>query len=131
MNSSRIAGKARTARVGCIAMFAVALASATGLATARPVHYQCTGYQPLDASFTPMVAQLHFQGKDWTLKRVRDSREARYVGTKAGAPSVTLKQSAMSMTLDGQALECKLISDALAQFNQASAPAATPNIPVR
>ncbi len=93
---------------------------AAGAACARPVHYQCTGYRGLDAEITPTLAQVHFEGQHWTLRRVRDSREAMYVGGQQGV-SITMKKGAMALVRGGETLQCKLVTDALAPFT-ASAP---------
>jgi|SRR6478609_1417217 hypothetical protein len=81
-------------------------------AGAMPVSYQCIGYRPLTAEFTPREAQLHFEGKNWTLARVRDAREATYVNGRAGIRVVT-KQRELTLTTGKETLACKLQSDAL------------------
>ena len=114
-------------RASCLVLvFGLVLA---GAAQARTTHYQCTGYLPLEAEFTPRLAQVHFQGQNWTLTRVRDGREARYVGTRGVNVTVTLQQSAMTLKQGDKTLQCKLISDALAQFN--APPPSAPSAPAR
>jgi hypothetical protein len=103
-----------------LAMTFVAIA-ATG-AVARPTHYQCTGYKPMDVDFSPLVAQVRFEEQHYTLKRVRDGGEARFVGGRGVDMTLVMRQSAMELRTKGQTLQCKLVSDALAPFT-ASAPA--------
>ena len=99
-----------------LALRAAALALATLLASggagAMPVSYQCIGYRPLTAEFTPREAQVHFEGKNWTLARVRDAREATYVNGRAGIRVVT-KQRELTLNTGQETLACKLQSDAL------------------
>jgi hypothetical protein len=104
----------------------VALAAATAMtgALARPTHYQCTGYKPMDVDFSPLVAQVRFEDQHYTLKRVRDGGEARFVGGRGVDMTLTMRQSAMELKVKGETLQCKLISDALAKF-AASAPEPT------
>ncbi len=98
------------------------LAFAGAAAQAMTVNYQCIGYRPLQAELNPRNGQIHFEGKDWTVTRVRDAHEARYVNSRAGVTVVT-KQREMTFTHDGETLQCFLKSDALAPFEPASAPA--------
>ena len=105
-------------------LVALAIAGAATAASARPVHYQCTGYQPLDAELNPRDGQVHFQGQDWKMRRVHDDREARYVGGAKGVSvTITMRQGAMTLRRGTDTFECKLITDGLAGFG-ASAPAA-------
>jgi hypothetical protein len=100
------------ARRGFIAAFCVASALASSATEAMTVHYQCVGYRMLSAEISPGEAQLHFEGKDWTLVRVRDAHEARYVDVRAKI-TVVMKAREMTFTQAGQALQCTLQSDAL------------------
>ena len=111
---------------------AAALALATLLASvgagAMPVSYQCIGYRPLTAEFTPREAQVHFEGKNWTLSRVRDAREATYVNGPAGVRVVT-KERALTLHTGKETLACQLQSDALKPENFGLAPKAAPSAP--
>lgn len=94
-----------------MAMLATLLLAAAG-AQAMTVSYQCTGRRLLTAELTPRQGQLHFEGHDWTLRRVPDGREARYVNPKAGI-SVVTKERTMTFTHGDETLQCFLFSDAL------------------
>lgn len=91
---------------------AAALALAAAGAQAMSVSYQCTGRRLLTAELTPRVGQIHFEGENWTLARVRSGREAHYVNAKAGIDVVT-KQRTMTFRHGGETLQCFLYSDAL------------------
>jgi hypothetical protein len=119
----------RSSRLVLASGAVLALLAFAGAAQARTTHYQCVGYLSLDAEFTPRLAQVHFQGENWTLTRVRDGREARYVGTKGVKVTVTLQQSALTLVQGDKTLQCKLISDALAQFS--AQPPSAPSAPAR
>ena len=94
-----------------IAMLA-ALAFAGVAVQAMTVTYQCAGRRVLTAELTPREGQVHFEGQDWTVKRVRAGRDAHYVNAKAGVDVVT-KERQMTFTHGTQTLECFLFSDAL------------------
>jgi hypothetical protein len=81
-------------------------------AQAMTVNYQCIGYRLLSAELTPRQGRIHFEGNDWSVVRVRDAREARYVNAKDGIVVVT-KQRAMRFTHGAETLQCFLKSDAL------------------
>ena len=89
-----------------------ALALAGAGAQAMTVSYQCTGRRLLTAELTPRAGQIHFEGRDWTLARVRGGREAHYVNAKAGIDIVT-KERQMTFTHGTETLQCFLYSDAL------------------
>ena len=91
---------------------ATALLLAGTAAQAMTVSYQCTGRRLLTAELSPREGQLHFEGKDWTVLRVRDSNEARYVSQKDGIEVVT-KERTLTFTHGGETLQCLLYSDAL------------------
>ncbi|MET0384132.1 MAG: hypothetical protein ABW032_11980, partial [Burkholderiaceae bacterium] len=63
---------------------------------------------------------IHFEGRDWRVARVRDAHEARYVNARAGV-SVVTKQREMTFKHGDETLQCFLKSDALQQFEPASA----------
>ena len=107
---------------------AAAVLFACGAASAMTVSYQCIGYRPLTAEFTPQVAQLHFEGKNWTLKRVRDAKEATYIDSRDGIKVVT-KQRAMTFTNGKETLACTLQSEALKPENLGMAPKTAPSAP--
>jgi len=94
-----------------MAMLAV-LALAGSAAQAMSVNYQCTGRRLLTAELTPRAGQIHFEGQNWTVTRVRSGREARYVNAKEGLDLVT-KERAMTFTHGTETLQCFLYSDAL------------------
>jgi hypothetical protein len=88
------------------------LALAGAAAQAMTVSYQCTGRRLLTAELTPREGQIHFEGQNWTLARVRGGREAHYVNTKAGVEVMT-KERTMTFTHGTETLQCFLYSDAL------------------
>ena len=90
---------------------ALALASAAAQAT-MTVSYQCTGRRLLTAELTPREGQLHFEGQNWTVKRVPDKNMARYVNKKDGVDVIT-KERQMTFTHGTETLQCFLYSDAL------------------
>jgi hypothetical protein len=81
-------------------------------AQAMTVSYQCTGRRVLTAELSPRQGQLHFEGHDWTVMRVREGHEARYVNKKAGIDIVT-REREMTFTHGTETLQCFLYSDAL------------------
>ncbi len=91
---------------------AAALALCGGAAQAMSVEYQCIGYRPLSAELTPRQGQIHFEGHDWTVVRVRGAREARYVNEREGVTVVT-KERTMTFTHGSETLQCYLRTDAL------------------
>ena len=101
---------------------------ASGGASAMTVSYQCIGYRPLTAEFTPRQAQLHFEGKDWSLVRVRDAREATYVNSRQGVRVVT-KQRDLTLHLAKETLACTLQSEALKAENLGIAAKTAPPAP--
>lgn len=102
------------------ALVAAAVLAGAG-AQAMTVNYQCIGYRPLQAELTPRNGQIHFEGNTWAVTRVPSGREARYVNGKAGVTVVT-SQREMTFTHGTETLKCFLKSDALQQFEPASAP---------
>jgi len=98
----------RALRMAVLATLALA---ATG-AQAMTVSYQCTGRRLLTAELTPREGQLHFEGHDWTVRRVPGGRLARYVNRKDGIDVVT-KEREMTFTHGTEVLQCFLYSDAL------------------
>jgi hypothetical protein len=89
-----------------------ALAVGGAGAQAMTVSYQCTGRRLLTAELTPRAGQIHFEGQDWTLARVRGGHEAHYMNAKAGIDVVT-KERQMTFTHGPETLQCFLYSDAL------------------
>ena len=81
-------------------------------ARAMTVIYQCTGHRTMTAEFTPRVAQVHFEGQDYAMRRVADSREATYVDGRRGA-TVVMRQRELALHLPHEALSCSLQSAAL------------------
>jgi hypothetical protein len=91
---------------------AAALLAVAAQAHAMTVSYQCTGRRVLTAELTPRLGQLHFEGHDWTVRRVPGGREAHYVNKKAAIDVVT-KERTMTFTHGDETLQCFLYSDAL------------------
>jgi len=90
----------------------LALALASLAAHASPAEYQCDGGGVLTGDFSPRAAQVRYEGQHWTLQRVREAREARYV-SRAGV-SITLLKSQATLERKGQpSLACKLVVRAL------------------
>jgi hypothetical protein len=94
-----------------MAMAGALLVAAAG-AQAMTVSYQCTGRRVLTAELTPREGQLHFEGHDWTVRRVPGGHEARYVNKKDDINVVT-KERTMTFTHGDETLQCFLFSDAL------------------
>ena len=88
------------------------LALAGVAAQAMTVSYQCTGRRVLTAELTPGEGQLHFEGQNWTVMRVRGGREAHYANSKQGVDVVT-KERTMTFRHGTETLQCFLFSDAL------------------
>jgi hypothetical protein len=83
-------------------------------AQAAPSAWRCDGERALRGEFTPRGGQLHFDGQDWPLTRVREAREARYVNARAGL-TLTLKRSDAVLTRRGEPpLNCRLVVKSLA-----------------
>ena len=102
------------------ALLAAACGAAAG-AQAMTVNYQCIGYRPLQAELNPRNGQIHFEGNNWTVTRVPGGREARYVNGKANVTVITYQRE-MTLTHGDETLKCFLKSDALQEFEPASAP---------
>ena len=98
----------RAIRMAMLAALAVAGAGVQ----AMTVSYQCSGRRLLTAELTPRDGQVHFEGHDWAVKRVRAGRDAHYVNAKAGVDVVT-KERQMTFTVGTETLQCFLFSDAL------------------
>jgi hypothetical protein len=96
--------------IGMAILAALALAAAG--AQAMTVSYQCPGRRVITAELTPREGQLHFEGHDWTLRRIPGGHEARYVNKKEGVDVVT-KEREMTFTHGSETLQCFLFSDAL------------------
>ena len=89
-----------------------ALALVGAGAQAKTVSYQCTGRRLLTAELSPREGQVHFEGHDWTVRRVPDKNMARYINKQDGIDVIT-KQRQMTFTHGTETLECFLYSDAL------------------
>ncbi len=107
--TARIAPGFRPLRVALLL-----LASACGGAAhaTTTTQYQCEGYRMLATEITPKEAQLHFEGKDWSLKRVHDNGEARYTSHRDNVTIIT-KGRELTLYHANERLACKLVSDAL------------------
>ena len=95
----------RMAMAGTFALAAVG-------AQAMTVSYQCTGRRVLTAELTPREGRLHFEGHDWSVRRVPSDHEAHYVNKK-DAVSVVTRERTMTFTHGDETLQCFLYSDAL------------------
>jgi hypothetical protein len=84
----------------------------TAAALAAPADYECDGGARLTADFSPRTAQVRFDGQQWTMQRVREAREARYLARNGAA--ITLLRNQATLERKGQpTLACKLILRAL------------------
>src|SRR5205809_767229 len=98
--------------MGSAGLVFLALAWATA-AVAAPADYQCDGGAVLNADFSPRKAQVRLDGTQWTLQRVREAREARYVAPRDGV-AITLLRNLAKLERKGQpSLSCKLVVRAL------------------
>lgn len=96
----------RRAALGALLVLAAA-------AQAAPADYTCEGGTTLRADFSPRAAQLRHEGQQWSLQRVRGSREAHYVSGTAGV-SVKVRGNQATLARKGQPpLACKLVVQAL------------------
>jgi hypothetical protein len=84
-----------------------------GMAQAAVANYLCAGDRPLSASMTPRDASIDFDGRHWTLRRVRDSGEARYVNAAQGLTLTFRRSQAEWRRKDQPPLLCKLQQPAL------------------
>jgi hypothetical protein len=106
------------------ALVASVLALACVAASAAPADYDCEGGSTLTADFSPRSAQVRYEGQHWTLQRVREAREARYVSARSGV-TITLLKSQATLERKGQAsVACKLVLRALRPEALGIAPAA-------
>lgn len=105
------------------AALGAALVLAALAAHAAPADYRCEGGGTLTADFSPRAAQVRYEGQHWTLQRVREAREARYV-SRAGV-AITLVRNQATLARKGQPeLACKLVVRALRPEALGIAPAA-------
>ena len=113
-------------------LLAAGLASAwAAAALAAPADYQCDGGTVLTADFSPRKAQVRLDGKQWTLMRVREAREARYVAAREGI-AITLLRNQAALERKGQpTLSCKLVVRALRPEALGITPPADPSTPAR
>ena len=88
------------------------LALASAATQAMTVSYQCVGRRLLTAELSPREGQVHFEGQNWTVARVRGGREAHYLNSKAGVDLV-IKERTLTFTHGTETLQCFLYSDAL------------------
>ena len=99
-------------RLSVLAAVPLAALSCSG-ALASPADYDCEGGSTLTADFSPRSAQVRFEGQHWTLQRVREAREARYVSARTGV-AITLLKSQANLERKGQpSVACKLVVRAL------------------
>lgn len=107
----------------------MALGSATAIA--GPADYQCDGGTTLKGDFSPRGAQVRYEGENWTLQRVRDSREARYTSAKAGVTITLVKRDAVLERKGQDKLSCKLVVQALRPEALGLAPPVSASTPSR
>lgn len=89
------------------------LLALSGSVQAGPVDYHCPAPHTLRASFTPRDAIVTLDGQPHTLRRVRDSREARFV-SRADGLTLTLSGSQASWQRgDEPAVVCRKVIAAL------------------
>ena len=100
-------------------------------AIAGPADYQCDGGTTLRGDFSPRGAQVRYEGENWTLQRVRDSREARYTSPKAGVTITMVKRDAVLERKGQDKLSCKLVVQALRPEALGLAPPASASTPSR
>lgn len=82
-------------------------------AHAAPADYTCEGGTKLQADFSPRAALLRYEGQQWSLQRVRESREARYVSSSVGVKVSVLRNQATLERKGEKPLACKLVVRAL------------------
>ena len=76
---------------------------------AGPTDYRCPAPHTLRAAFTPRDAIVTFDGQRYTLRRVRDAREARFTNGKLGV-SLALSGSNATWQRKGEdALVCRKV----------------------
>lgn len=100
-------------------------------AIAGPADYQCDGGTTLKGDFSPRGAQVRYEGQNWTLQRVRDSREARYASPKDGVTITMVKRDAVLERKGQDKLACKLVVQALRPEALGLAPPASASTPSR
>jgi hypothetical protein len=96
-------------------------------AWASPTDYRCPAPHTLRAAFTPRDAIVTFDGQNYTLRRVRDAREARFADAKQGV-SLALSGSNATWQRKGEdALVCrKVVASLEPEVLQGTRPAPTP-----
>lgn len=79
------------------------------VALAGPTDYRCPAPHTLRAAFTPRDVIVTFDGQRYTLRRVRDAREARFTNGKLGV-SLALSGSNATWQRKGEdALVCRKV----------------------
>ncbi|MBQ0960269.1 hypothetical protein KAK06_15045 [Ideonella sp. 4Y11] len=94
---------------------------------AAPADYRCEDGRVLKLTSTPFMAHVELDSKRWSLRRVREGREAVYVDG-AHKAKVELRGPRLDWTVAGEALHCRLVPRSIAPENVyvppvASAPA--------
>jgi hypothetical protein len=85
-------------------------------AQAAPADYRCEDGRVLKLTSTPFMAHVQLDGGRWSLRRVREGREAVYVdGAKKAR--VELRGPNLDWTVAGQALHCRLVPRGMAPEN--------------
>jgi hypothetical protein len=96
-------------------------------ASAAPADYRCEDGRVLKLTSTPFTAHVDLGEQRWSLRRVREGREAVYVNSARKA-RVELRGPRLEWQLAGQVLNCRLVPRGMAPENVyvppvASAPA--------
>ena len=84
-----------------------AIAIAAGAATARPSTYTCGEDLEVKVDFTPRKAQLHLRETDYTLQRVKSTRDGHFVNRKSDV-EVVANKSDMLLREGKNELWCRL-----------------------
>lgn len=95
-------------------------------AAAAPATYRCEDGQVLTMTSTPFVAHVKRGEQQWQGQRVRESREAVYLGPQKSR--LELRGSRLEWTAGGETARCRLVPQSIAAQNvyvppSASAPA--------
>ncbi|MCA6215216.1 hypothetical protein KGA65_01555 [Ideonella sp. B7] len=83
-------------------------------ALAGPARYDCPPPHTLSATFTPRDANVTFDGQRHTLRRVRDSGEARFVNRQDGLTLVLAGSQARWLRAGEAELACRKVVGPLA-----------------
>ncbi|MBN8488337.1 MAG: hypothetical protein J0M20_11520 [Burkholderiales bacterium] len=85
-------------------------------AVAAPADYRCEDGRVLKLTSTPFTAHVELDTQRWTLRRVREGREAVYVNSAKNA-RVELRGPRLEWRAAGRALNCRLVPRGMAPEN--------------